>query len=57
MLASALLFSGMGAAVKLAAQSLPNHLVVFIRNALGLLLLLPLLPRLGRRGLRTSAFG
>lgn len=57
MLASALLFSGMGASVKLAAQSLPNHLVVFIRNALGLVLLLPLLVRMGRGGLRTSAFG
>jgi drug/metabolite transporter (DMT)-like permease len=57
MLASALLFSGMSASVKLAAESLPNHLVVFIRNLLGLLFLLPLLPRLGHRGLRTSAFG
>ena len=57
MLVSALLFAGMGASVKLASQSLPNHLVVFIRNLLGLVLLLPLLPRLGRRGLRTSALG
>ena len=57
MLASALLFAGMSAAVKLAAQSLPNHLVVFVRNALGLLFLLPMLFRLGRGGLRTHALG
>jgi drug/metabolite transporter (DMT)-like permease len=53
MVASALLFSAMGACVKLAAESLPNAVVVFFRNALGLAFLYPWLLRLGRTGLST----
>ena len=36
MIVSALLFALMGVAVKLAAQTLPNAMVVFFRNAVGL---------------------
>jgi drug/metabolite transporter (DMT)-like permease len=53
MVTSALLFALMGVAVKVAAQSLPNAMVVFFRNAVGLLALAPWLWRLGLRGLRT----
>jgi drug/metabolite transporter (DMT)-like permease len=53
MVGSALLFAVMGVSVKLAAQSLPNVLVVFFRNLLGLIMLAPWLLRLGARGLRT----
>jgi drug/metabolite transporter (DMT)-like permease len=40
--ASELLFASMGAGVKLAAVTLPNEMIVFMRNAVGLLLLIPL---------------
>jgi drug/metabolite transporter (DMT)-like permease len=53
MLASALLFAAMGALIKLAARSLPNEMVVFFRNALGLAALAPWLWRHGWHGLRT----
>lgn len=53
MTASALFFAGMGAGVKVAGRSLPNAEVVFFRNALGLLMLLPLLARGGIRDLAT----
>jgi drug/metabolite transporter (DMT)-like permease len=53
MIVSALLFALMGVAVKLAAQTLPNAMVVFFRNAVGLLALTPWIWRLGRRGLGT----
>lgn len=53
MVASAFLFAAMGASVKLASQELSNTMVVFARSALGLLMLLPWLPRLGRGGLKT----
>ena len=54
MVASALLFACMSAAVKAAAFELPNAVVVFFRNAVGLLALLPWLlgseaPRLRTR--------
>ncbi len=53
MLASALLFSGMSALVKLASAELPNELVVFFRNAMGLVFLLPWLWRHGLHHLKT----
>jgi drug/metabolite transporter (DMT)-like permease len=53
MVASALLFAAMGAAVKIASASLPNAMIVFARSALGLLALLPWLVRLGARNLAT----
>jgi len=57
MVASALFFAGMGAGVKLASGTLPNPMVVFFRNAVGLVALLPLVPRLGRGGLATRHLG
>lgn len=56
MVTSALLFAGMGLLVKVAAASLPNTMIVFARNAFGLLALTPWLVRMGPRGLRTSAW-
>lgn len=53
MVGSALLFAGMGVAVKLASRSLPSTMVVFFRSAFGLLALLPWLARLGPAGLAT----
>jgi len=53
MVASAALFAAMGAGVKLASRELPNQMLVFFRNAVGLLVLLPLLLRRGLRGLET----
>src|SRR4029453_16570587 len=54
MVASAALFAGMSFTVKLASRSLPSTQVVFYRNALALLMLLPWVLRLGPGGLRTS---
>ena len=53
MIACALLFALMGVAVRLASQQLPNAMVVFLRSALGLLMLLPWALRLGPGGLAT----
>src|SRR5262245_42624152 len=53
MVASAFLFAAMGVAVKLASQQLGNAMVVFVRSALGLLMLAPWLLRLGAGGLAT----
>jgi len=53
MLASAFFFAAMGLAVKLASRSLSNYAVVFFRNAVGLVTLLPWLGGLGVRGLAT----
>jgi drug/metabolite transporter (DMT)-like permease len=55
--ASELMFTSMGAAVKMAAAQLPNEVVVFFRNAFGLLALLPWLLRTGAGGLKTGALG
>jgi drug/metabolite transporter (DMT)-like permease len=57
MLLAALFFAGMGAAVKAASRELPNAMVVFFRNAVGLAVLLPWLARGGLRALRTRHFG
>jgi drug/metabolite transporter (DMT)-like permease len=56
MVTSALLFAGMGLLVKVAAASLPNTMIVFARNAFGLMALAPWLVRMGPRGLRTAAW-
>src|SRR5215510_3674497 len=53
MLVSAFFFAAMGLAVKLASRSLSNSAVVFFRNAVGLITLLPWLGRLGVRNLAT----
>jgi drug/metabolite transporter (DMT)-like permease len=57
MLLAALFFAGMGASVKASSRELPNAMVVFFRNAVGLLVLLPWLARGGREGLRTRHLG
>jgi drug/metabolite transporter (DMT)-like permease len=36
-----LMFASMGASIRFAAQTLPNEMVVFLRNLLGIALLLP----------------
>ena len=54
MLTSALLFAGMGAAVKAAAEQLPNSQVVFLRNLLGLIALLPWLLHARSRAWNTA---
>jgi len=56
MVAAALLFAAMGAGVKAASRELPNTMVVFFRNAVGLLTLLPWLLRGGLANLRTRHF-
>lgn len=56
MVAAALLFAAMGAAVKAASRELPNAMVVFFRNAVGFLALLPWLLRGGVANLRTHHF-
>jgi drug/metabolite transporter (DMT)-like permease len=55
MVTSGLLFAFMGVALQLAARELPNTVVVFARNALGLLAFVPLLPRFFRIGWRTQS--
>jgi drug/metabolite transporter (DMT)-like permease len=54
MVGAGLLFAAMGAAIKLASGELPNAMVVFFRNAVGLLVLVPWLLPGGREGLRTT---
>lgn len=54
MVTSALLFAGMGATVKIAAAELPNAQVVFLRNFMGLLALLPWLVHARGEAWRTS---
>jgi drug/metabolite transporter (DMT)-like permease len=53
MTGAGLFFAGMGMSVKFASDSLSNAQVVFLRNALGLVALLPWLLALGEGGLRT----
>lgn len=57
MLASGFAFACSGALVKIAVRDLPNEMVVFFRNALGLVVLMPLLWRAGRSGLKTQFLG
>lgn len=56
-LAAAAAFSAMGALVKSAAATLPNEMLVFLRNAFSLLFMLPWLLRLRPGGLKTRAYG
>ena len=56
MVLSAFLFAAMGEAVRMASSQLQNALVVFFRNAFGLLALLPWLVRLGPKGLLTRTW-
>ncbi|HVQ30520.1 MAG TPA: DMT family transporter [Vicinamibacteria bacterium] len=56
MMGAALLFAAMGAGVKTASRELPNTMVVFFRNAVGFLTLLPWLARGGLVNLRTRHF-
>jgi drug/metabolite transporter (DMT)-like permease len=53
MVGSALCFALMGAGVKAASATLPNSMIVFFRNAVALLALLPWAWRVGLHGLRT----
>jgi drug/metabolite transporter (DMT)-like permease len=48
-----LMFASMGASIRFAAQSLPNEMVVFLRNLLGIALLLPWFWFQGRASLAT----
>jgi drug/metabolite transporter (DMT)-like permease len=54
MVLSAFLFALMSVAVKVSSRTLPNVEVVFFRNSVGLLALLPWIVPLGFRGLRTQ---
>ena len=54
MVGAGVLFAAMGLAVKIAAGQLPNAVVVFFRNAVGLAALTPWLVRLGPAGLATG---
>jgi drug/metabolite transporter (DMT)-like permease len=54
--ASGLLFAAMGVAVKIASRNLSNEMVVFFRNAAGLVALLPWLLRGGVPPLTTTCF-
>jgi drug/metabolite transporter (DMT)-like permease len=56
MVASAVLFASMAAAVRVAASELPNAPVVFFRHFIMLLFLLPWLWRQGRQALVTDDF-
>ena len=53
MLAAAVAFAGLGAAVKAAAAHLPTEVIVFLRSSVGLLLFLPWLWRRGVAALYT----
>lgn len=51
---SALLFSGMGVLIRFASQTVDNATIVFFRNAVGLLFILPLVLRSGVYNLKTQ---
>jgi drug/metabolite transporter (DMT)-like permease len=55
-LASTLVFAAMGALIKIVAAELPNTMVVFVRNLLGLAALAPWIVRRGPRALATDCF-
>ncbi len=57
MVASALSFAVMGAAVKVASHDLPTTMSMFFRNSFALLALLPWAVHAGPRALRTQHFG
>lgn len=54
MIASGLLFAGMGVMIKHVSKSLPNEMTVFFRNAMGLLALAPWLWHRGWHELKTK---
>ena len=56
MVTAGALFAFMGMAVRLASAELPNTMVVFFRNALGLLVLLAWVPGMRAAGLATRRF-
>ena len=51
------LFAAMGATIKIASHRLDNEMVVFLRNLIGLLLILPLIWRMGPALIRTHRPG
>jgi drug/metabolite transporter (DMT)-like permease len=53
-IAASLMMAIMGAAIRLASAQLANEMVVFLRNAFGLLVLLPWIYRHGWGALATS---
>lgn len=53
MLVSSLLFAGMGVTIKMTSDRLSNEMIVFFRNAVGLLALLPWLMHTGTPSLAT----
>jgi drug/metabolite transporter (DMT)-like permease len=56
MLAATLLFAATGAIIKYVAASLPNEMIVFLRNLIGLVALTPLFVRHGIRHYATRRF-
>ncbi|MBI4396527.1 MAG: DMT family transporter [Elusimicrobia bacterium] len=56
MLFASILFAGMGVLVKIASGQFPNEMVVFFRNAAGLIILTPWLLRSRAEALRTRYF-
>jgi drug/metabolite transporter (DMT)-like permease len=54
MILASLAFAVMGACIQVCAQTLPNGMVVFFRNASGLVFLSPILIRGGKEVLRTT---
>jgi len=53
-LASCVLFSSMGASIKLLGTSLPSHEAAFFRSLFGMLVILPFVLRLGAAGFATN---
>ena len=51
---SALLFSGMGVFIRLASHTVDNATIVFFRNAIGLIFILPFVLRFGLSNLKTQ---
>ena len=56
MLLASVLFAGSGAMIKIISASLPNEMVVFFRNIVGLAILLPWLIHNGLTSLNTRHF-
>jgi drug/metabolite transporter (DMT)-like permease len=54
---ASLMMALMGTCVKIAARDINNEMVVFLRNAFGLMFLLPGLLQLGPAGMRTTRLG
>lgn len=54
--ASEFMFASMGAAVKAVSITLPDEMTVFLRNLMGLLVVMPLLLRMGVHKMQTRVF-